>query len=381
MINIKRKQDCCGCTSCASNCPRGCITLAEDREGFKYPIVNADACTNCGACEKVCPVQNKSNAHRIMLAYAAQIKDKDVLLASSSGGMFSLLASHTLSKGGVVFGAVWADEHIIHTYIESETELYRMRGSKYAQSDLGSSFQQAHKFLRNGRYVLFTGTPCQIGGLKTFLHKDYDNLLTVDVACHGAPSPKVLSLYMKELKAKYGEDTQLDFRSKTEGWQDYKVTAFSGDKHFFYENQKENIFMRGFLHELYSRPSCHECVFKVFQSQSDITLADFWGIKDVLPELDSYNGVSLVLIHTDKGRITTESLSTRMNLHAVETSVALRQNGALLHSEEAHPQRRDFFDRIEKCSISDNIERSLVLTRLTKFKLIVNSLLKKYGLT
>ena len=380
MIKLNSKKDCCGCTACASICPKQCITMQADDEGFLYPITDESLCTNCNACNKVCPIINKQKTRTPLQSYAAKNRDREVLLDSSSGGIFSQLAEQILDEGGVVFGAAWVDGKVEHTYIEKPEELYRMRGSKYVQSDLKDTFRQARQFLRDGRLVLVTGTPCEIGGLKSFLKKDYDNLLALDVACHGAPSPKVLSLYMRELECKYGSDVQLNFRSKRDGWQNYKVTAYTGDCHHFYEGQKENIFMKGFLRELYSRPACHDCAFKGFRSQSDITLADFWGIEEVLPELDHTDGVSLVLLNTEKGRDFFSSIERDLDLNKTSLTDALNHNGALLHTEESHPERKYFFRQLGSKQLTKLIEECLALRTSTRCKLRIQSYLHKLGL-
>lgn len=380
MIKFNRKQDCCGCTACASICPKKCIRMQEDNEGFLYPETDTTLCVNCNACNNVCPVINKKDRRTPLQSYAAINKDSETLLKSSSGGVFSSLAEYILSLGGVVFGAVWDEDKVVHTYIDILVELYRMRGSKYVQSDLKDSFRQARQFLNEGRLVLFSGTPCEIGGLKSYLHKEYDNLLTVDVACHGAPSPKVMSLYLSELKKKYGNEVKLDFRSKPDGWQNYKVTAYTGDKHFFYEGQKENIFMKGFLRELYSRPSCHECAFKEFRSQSDITLADFWGVQDIFPEMDVHNGVSLVLLNSENARKLFSCLHNSINTKQVSINDALGKNGALLHTEDPHPEREYFFRKLGRVEVYKLIDKCITLRKITKLRLLFNAYRHKLGL-
>jgi len=230
-----------------------------------------------------------------------------------------------------------------------------------------------------GRKVLFSGTPCQIAGLRAFLRKDYDNLFSIEVACHGTPSPKVLRKYMQVLREQYGDDVQLNFRSKPEGWRHYKVTAFTGNKHYFYEGQKENLFMKGFLHELYSRPICHECPFKAGASGADITLADFWGIASVLPDFPSYNGASLVLTHSTKAENVFHRLQGVISKE-VNLEKAIRQNGALIHSEEPHPERAYFFKHIDDKPFVGLMDECLELRRITKFKITLKAYLRKIGI-
>lgn len=381
MIKIKDKAKCCGCTACASICAKHCISMKEDKEGFLYPMVDANSCVDCGACENVCPVLHACEGRKPSHCYAAKNKDAEVLKRSSSGGVFSILAQYVISeKQGVVFGAMWEDDRVVHGAVERLEDLYKLRGSKYVQSDLRDSFNQVAVFLKDDRYVLFSGTPCEIAGLKSYLRKDYDNLLTVDLACHGVPSPKVLALYIHELKQKYGVETlRLNFKDKSTGWATYSVTAKSGDKLLFSERATENIYMKGYLHELFSRPSCHDCAFKSFRSSSDITLADFWGIEKLLSDLNCFDGWSLVMGNTLKGDNTLAFVSRGHKMIEVGYHEAIRYNGALVYSESAHPQRRNFFKDINKQSVSIAIEKGLKLTVVTRIKLRVIHFLKKYN--
>lgn len=383
MIELKRNQDCCGCTACVSICPKHCVKMKQDREGFLYPVINIDVCTQCNACNNVCPVLNvgqkevppRSYSSKTK-AYAAFIEDEEILLASSSGGIFTGVASVILEEGGVVYGAAWVNGEVCHIAVDSIEELARLRGSKYVQSSLEGVLSEVREHLRAERKVLFSGTPCQIAGLRAFLRKEYDHLLTIEVACHGAPSPKVLRRYMQELQQQYGDDVKLNFRSKRDGWREYKVTAYTGAEYHFHEGQKENIYMRGFLHELYSRPICHECPFKSGASGADITLADFWGIEKVLPDFPSLNGVSLVLAHSAKSEEMLMNLQ-RLNVNEVDLHQALKQNGALVHSEDPHPERNYFFKYLDEMPYRILLEDCITLRPITRFKLSIKSFLHR----
>ena len=358
--------------------------MQENREGFLYPITDTDACINCNACNNVCPViklngQKRESYTSSTKAYASAVTDENILLNSSSGGLFTAIATTVINNGGVVYGAAWVNGEIHHIAVESVDELAKLRGSKYAQSSLDGSFIEVRDYLSSGRRVLFSGTPCQIAGLRAFLRKDYDSLLNVEVACHGAPSPKVLRKYMQVLREQYGDDVQLNFRSKPEGWKEYKVTAFTRNKHYFYEGQKENLYMKGFIRELYSRPICHECPFKAGASGADITLADFWGVENVLPDFPSYNGVSLVLTHTMKAERIFHDLQGVISKE-VGLGKAIRQNGALLHSEEPHPERAYFFKHFDEKPFVELMNVCLELRRFTRLKLTLKSYLRKIGI-
>ena len=203
MIQIVDKSQCCGCTACVSVCPKQCIAMQEDEEGFLYPVVDTSLCIDCNLCQKVCPELHPMNTRTPLHVYAAKHKDEQIRLASSSGGIFTLLAEKVIDEGGVVFGARFnASWEVVHDYTETKEGLTAFRGSKYVQSWLGNCFSKVRSFLSEGRKVMFTGTPCQVAGLKQYLRKEYDNLLTVDVVCHGVPSPKVWRMYLDEVARK-----------------------------------------------------------------------------------------------------------------------------------------------------------------------------------
>lgn len=323
MIDIKEKKDCCGCGACVQRCPKSCISMREDNEGFLYPEVNKEICIDCGLCEKVCPVINQSEERKPMAVYAAKHKDERIRLASSSGGVFTAIAESVIDEGGVVFGARFDKNwSVIHGYTETKEGLAAFRGSKYVQSRIGESYKDTEAFLKTGRKVLFSGTPCQIAGLKRFLRKEYDNLLTVDFICHGVPSPGVWREYLKEETARQcgGKNSVLShpkdklgdvrienisFRDKRLGWKKFSfaltlsTTNGSGAKNtvLLSEPLNKNIFLRGFLADLYLRPSCHACPAKKFKSGSDVTIGDFWGVQNVMPEIDDNLGCSIVYMN------------------------------------------------------------------------------------
>ncbi len=336
MITIKDKKDCCGCHACASICAKHCITMQSDEEGFLYPVVDKDACTDCGLCEKVCPVINQSEPRKPLKVYAAKNKNEEIRRQSSSGGIFTLLAERVIVEGGVVFGARF-DENwdVIHSWADTIEGIAAFRGSKYVQSTIGDTYREAKDFLKQGRKVLFSGTPCQIAGLKKYLCKEYENLLTVDVVCHGVPSPLVWRTYLdetrKQFRAKRGVGkksvhlsmdelpviTGISFRDKTNGWKKYgfclRYAASKAAKNTasapLYEEEKvllqpftENVFMKGFLANLYLRPSCYACAARSGKSGSDISIADFWGVQNYYPEFDDDKGVGLILINSEKGK-------------------------------------------------------------------------------
>lgn len=370
VINIKQKKLCCGCGACVQICTPKSITLEEDKEGFLYPHVDVSLCVDCGLCEKVCPVINQGRSCEPMAVYAAINPDEEIRLQSSSGGIFTLLAESVIAENGVVFGARF-DEHwnVIHDYTETQEGLDIFRGSKYVQSRIGNTYGKILQFLKAGRKVLFTGTPCQVGGLKRYLRKEYDNLLTVDFVCHGVPSPKVWQKYLDEevahlcdknsvssypISSFSGRDALvkgISFRNKVLGWKKYsfvltlsKATA-AGEQNtvsassIFYDN----AYMQAFLDNLSLRPSCYNCPAKAGKSGSDITLGDFWGIENIDPPMDDDKGASLVLVNTVKG----QELFYTINMTAKAESYAqVFECNSCMEVSVTEPKARAKFFRI-----------------------------------
>lgn len=345
MINIKNKQDCCGCSACAQRCPKQCIAMAEDEEGFLYPKVDISKCIDCHLCEKVCPVINQDEPRTPLNVYAAKNQNDQIRLDSSSGGIFTILAEQVINAGGVVFGACWDEEwNVKHDYAECLDNLSKFRSSKYLQSIIGDNYFKAEQFLKAGRTVLFTGTPCQIAGLKHFLRKDYDNLLAVEVICHSVPSPGIWQRYLEErlqtLKWSKSDIKHISFRNKKTGWKCYSFIIENKNGNVFSELGSKNAFMRGFLADLYTRPSCQACPSKQLKSGSDITLGDFWGIDSLMPEIDDDKGVSAIIINTEKGR---KALHSVNNLIPSSWADMCVNNPALVKSANVSENKEHFF--------------------------------------
>lgn len=346
MITITDKSQCCGCSACVQRCPKQCITMAEDNEGFLYPQVDTSKCVDCHLCEKVCPVISQDEARTPLEVYAAKNSDDDIRLKSSSGGIFTLLAEQTIKGGGVVFGACWdKDWNVKHDYIDNISDLQRFRSSKYLQSVIGDNYLKAEQFLKTGRKVMFTGTPCQIAGLKHFLRKEYDNLLAVEIICHSVPSPGVWQQYLTTrlhtLKWNKSDIRNISFRDKKTGWKTYSFVIENKDGNSFIELSSKNAFMRGFLADLYTRPSCHACPAKQLRSGSDLTLGDFWGIESLMPEIDDDKGVSAIIVNSDKGKQVLHNIN--VELYEVQYDELTTRNPALVKSFPITPKRIEFF--------------------------------------
>ena len=360
MIDIKEKRDCCGCSACVQICPKQCISMSADNEGFLYPQVDTTKCIDCGLCEKVCPVINQNEPREPFAVYAVKNTNDKVRLKSSSGGSFTLLAEQIISEGGVVFGARF-NEHweVVHDYTETMEGLEPFRGSKYVQSIIGDSFFKAKQFLNNGRKVLFSGTPCQIAGLKKYLRKEYSNLLTVDIICHGVPSSLVWEKYKKEIVEHANPNNNpldliklygINFRDKTKGWRDYhciySVVNTNINKVINITNKHiQDPYMRLFIANYSLRPSCYHCPAKSGRSGSDITLGDCWGIKRIEKVFDDNIGVGVCVINEDnylKDIILLKSKNLLLPYNY------LNQHNRSYYNSSIRPARRqEFFEKME----------------------------------
>lgn len=312
-VLYQNKSDCCGCGACVNVCPRNAIKMVADECGFLYPKIDDDLCVGCRKCTTVCAFQNINEENTPLSTYAAVSKNKEQSVKSASGGIFASLAEDFINKGGVVFGASFdEDRGVLHQRVDKIENLYLLQGSKYVQSKIGSTYKEAKKLLTAGEKVLFSGTPCQVAGLRSYLGKEYDGLLTVDIICHGVPSEKIFQSYLHFIEDKYkGKLTYFTFRDKNIGWgingkaifetpsgKKKNVTLWqSGSSYLFY-------FIKGWIY----RENCYQCKYAGAHRPGDITLGDYWGIEKQHPEYlngadgwDESNGISVVIANTLKG--------------------------------------------------------------------------------
>lgn len=357
MIRIENHTDCCGCGACSLSCPVGCISMEQGPGGFLYPKADEGACIGCGACESACPMLSPHPESDPVSVFAAASTDKSVRKSSSSGGMFTVLASKVLEDGGAVFGASFdKDWKIVGSKAETLSELAALRGSKYSQADMRASFAECRRILGEGRKVLFVGTPCQIAGLKGFLGGDRDGLLSVDIVCHSVPSPEAWRLYLEELPTHHGGFTKM--RGSVSG--EYVLT------HPYHEDP----FMKAFLQDVITRPSCTSCPSRGKRSSADITLGDFWGIEALMPDRFADEGCSLAIAHTEKGREALEYSGAE--LCPVSFGQAAASNRGLVSSPEMDGRSERFFAGMASCDAVSLMEslvcQSSLIQRLRRMK-------------
>ena len=352
---------CCGCGACAQVCPKKCISMVADQEGFLYPVIADKQCVGCGKCSSICPILNsRAITNDVSKIFAAYSLDDDIRMNSSSGGIFSLLANAVLDSNGVVFGAAFDSNWLVHhVAVDKSTELSKLRGSKYLQSRIENTYAEAEMLLKQGRKVLFSGTGCQIAGLKRYLGKDFEHCYTVDILCHGVPSPYVWEKYIFEKKAKAENGVQdVFFRDKTYGWKKFSTRILMDNKRYI-KKYTDDIFMRLFLRNIDLRPSCHNCQFKSVKRVSDLTIGDAWGIEKIMPEFGDDKGTSLVLVHSQKGLDLLKMIYDKVYIKEGEIDVLLPVQSDSRKSVEAHINRGLFFKKLQKSSGIECMEKYL----------------------
>lgn len=354
MITITQKNQCTGCTACYSTCPRRCIAMKTDKEGFVYPVVDTELCIDCHLCEKVCPVihADKDDKPHNQYGYLVQNKNDEIRKESTSGGAFTAIASWVINKGGVVFGAGYKEGSFIvaHQAIDRIDDLSLFRNSKYVQSELGDCFSLVKNYLDSERLVLFSGTPCQIEGLCSYLrYKTYKNLFLVDIVCHGVPSPRVFSSYLNAQKELIGgEFKSVLFRDKFYGYHYSSFSIYNKDpSKDYHKGVDTNGYLRAFLLNLCDRPSCYQCPFKKRYRKSDMTLWDCFPIEKFTKKLDG-KGTTRVLVQSEKGAEVMKSILPEFNYVEIEPDKLTENVREMFHSVPINPKRSDFFDDLDK---------------------------------
>ena len=351
MEEIVEKKLCTGCTACMNICPKGAISFKEGKDGFKYPVIDQDKCIDCGLCKKACPVLNTKENNSLNKCYVGYNKDSNERLNASSGSIFSLIANYVLDNNGIVVGAAFDENnHLNHIAIESKELLGPLRKSKYLQSDLNNIFTYVKEQIKT-RKVLFVGTPCQVAGIKSFI-KNSDNLITIDLFCHGVPSPKLFKKYIEELENRNNDKlVNYDFRDNSTGWDSYSNKAIFKNKEIK-EQSKDNSYMKLFLSDIALRESCYNCNFKLGNKYSDITLGDFWGIKNHYSEMYNKEGVSAIIINTELGKEVFNDIKDSLEYKECELDKIVSGNPSLIVSSKRPRKRMEVFNDIDNTSFT-----------------------------
>ena len=387
MIEIHDKADCCGCTACINSCPVDAISMVADNEGFLYPKINLNSCIGCNKCNNVCPIKNNiKNSELKRRAYVCQNRNPDIRSDSTSGGVFSALASYVLQKGGYVFGAEF-DQYwkVKHSFTNKYEELWKLRGSKYVQSDLDDSFVYIQSLLQNGKWVLFSGTPCQVQGLYSFLNKDYDNLLLMDIVCYAISSPLVWDSYLNHLVTKHLLDLtkvrRIKFRDKNPYGYEYSVMAFWGDdgERLYSSGPESNQMLRSFVSNTSTRPSCYKCKFKGLERISDFTVWDCYNIYQYDKKLDDNKGTSHLITHTPKAEMVLRELERSLLIaKPVDIIKAVASEPAMTECASPNKNRAAFFDAVN--NKSDAFDLYFPNNNKTRLENILRRSLSKIGI-
>lgn len=379
MIQILDKSMCVGCHACYSCCAFDCISMTEDEEGFLYPNADKKKCVECKKCEMVCPVLRRPTLRDYdESCFAAYSKKECIRLKSSSGGVFSVLAGTVIKHGGVVFGAAFDKEfQVHHVQITSLGELEKLRGSKYVQSRIEETYREAKKYLECGREVYFSGTPCQIDGLVNYLGKEFDNLITQDIICHGVPAPIVWEKYVEQVKGKLCSDIKsITFRDKTFGWKKYSLKIEGTNNSCEMGVFLENPMMRAYLRDVCLRPSCYKCPSRGVKRSSDITLADFWDINDYLDDFDDNKGVDLIICHSEKGSGLLKESVPDLIWREVDIRAA-NENIPMNISPRLPKNRQKFIQELERYNFTDVVEKYCSIPFSHRFYTRMKLILKK----
>lgn len=369
MLYESEKKNCCGCTACESICPRGAIRMTEDEEGFRYPQVDKARCVSCGLCDGVCPVKHPPKAEEGQRrTYVLRTKVMDTLMQSTSGGFVTPLAQWVLEQDGTVCAAAYDGEfRVVHSFFTAqEGDLNRVRGSKYVQSDLGDCFRRIRELLKQGKLLCFVGTTCQVNGLKAYLGKDYDNLITVDLVCHGVPSPKLFRKYVDYQKEKSGSGIrEMAFRNKTYGYHSGTMKVAFDNGRVYYGSGRVDYMLKSFFSEISSRPSCYACAFKTLERCSDFTIYDCWHAEALVKGLkDDDRGYTNVIIQSRKGAELFEKIRSRYEAWETDTEQAVKLDGKMVRrSAVPHPKRNEFYRDLDAHSLSRHIQQFLPVSR------------------
>ncbi len=373
------KNQCCGCTACYSVCPKNAITMTHDEEGFIYPTINNELCVDCGLCKSVCPLQNEYDKNPVIDGYALKHKDMDIRTKSRSGGAFAGLANYFLDLGGVVYGAAYnPDYSVSHYRCDNKSDLVKLQGVKYIQSEMNDIFSQVKEDVKNGKYVLYSGTSCQVAGLISYIGKKIDTskLYTADLICHGVPNNMMWQEFLRWNERKYnGKLTDAKFRDKTYGWKNhFEAITIDNKKH------KTKRFALMFYENDFLRPSCYECKFTNLDRVADFTLGDFWGLKRQHKDFVDKIGCSLFFVNTQRGKELFAKVEDKFILREADVVKASYPNPNL-RFPTPRPKNREYFWSLYRKYDFDKVMRiyywKMFVTRVKKNLNRIKNMIKK----
>lgn len=382
MIEIKEKSECCGCRTCEKVCPKKCISMKPDSEGFLYPEVDHTKCINCNLCVKVCPILNKPASLPIQKGYIARNRDMKILKTSSSGGFFSALCELVIDREGVVFGASFNEELAVrHVKAESLDDCIGFRGSKYVQSDVSDTYIEVKEALKQGKWVCYSGTPCEISGLRNYLGRDYDHLILVDFVCHGVPSPKLWKEYLKYMSEQYHSDIiKANFRSKKNGYQSSTMHLKFANSKDYYGSVRTDIMLKSFFRNICLRESCYKCAFKGKERCSDLTIYDCWHAGKILDVEDDDLGYTSILVRSDKGISFINELNHQLEIYEKPIDEVIPIGGGMLvKNAQRHKDRDDYYSMMNDVGLKEAFDRYLGVSRMDYMMEALKKVLRKMG--
>lgn len=372
-VKIEEKDLCCGCTACYSVCPKNAIKMVRDNEGFLYPEVDKEKCVNCGMCKKVCPILNKAKLNEFKpKAYLFQNSNEEIRKDSTSGGIFTAIGEFVIKNNGIVYGATFDDDFVVnHIGVEVVDKLSKFRKSKYVQSNQNNCFKEIKQYLDNGKLVCYSGTPCQVGGLRAYLRKDYENLILVDIMCHSVPSPLVFEKYKRYILKKMNANKilNINFRDKSKYGYKYSMMTVETDNGTYSQGIDTDSYLRAFFSDVSVRPSCYNCHFKTMKRVSDLTIWDCFNINEIDKSFDDDKGTTRVLVQSEKGGKLLENLDD-VRLKELDINIATKKVKEMTNSVNYNSKRKEFFENIN----DDNVFEKYYPTN---FKTKINSFVRK----
>lgn len=377
----KVNNKCIGCSVCYNICPKKCITMEDLGNGFLYPKIDYKKCIKCNLCEKYCPINLEFKNNNIIdfknKSFAAYSKDNNLRMKSSSGGIFSELAKYIINNNGIVVGAAFEDNNLRHIIVDKVEELYKLQGSKYLQSEMNDIYIKVKERLEKNKLVLFTGTPCEINALYKYLGKEYNNLYTQDIICHGVPSKLLYDKYKNYLENKSKSKViDIKFRDKSNGWENYNIKIKFENGNIINEPANQNLYMKAFLNNSFLRPSCYECQFKGNNRKSDITLGDFWGINNIDSNFNDQKGLSLVIINTDKGNKLFNLILGQIIIKEFNINDSIKFNSSYYSCPNIPNEKDKFIEEIKNNDFEKVVNKYTKVSFLKRVKNKIKSIIK-----